>query len=521
MAMAKKKQKQQQKQKQITRDAIYALLQECSKTKDLPASRRVQSLMATSGLDSVSVLADHLIRLFATCGSLPLAQEAFHKVPNPTVYTWNSILAAHVKLGRPADALLLHTRMCAGGIAPDKVTLLCVLKGCGLVRDLPYGRLMHFLTVIGDPSVSTGVENMVVDMYAKCGHVVDAKKAFDGLLCKDVIAWGALMIGYAQEGNNHEVLDLLAKMHACNVEPNKVVFLASLRACGAIAAMKQGLLVHAAILDSNEILDIAMGSAIVDMYAKCGYLVEAQAWFKVLPEKDVKAWGAIVSGYSSLGNHAMVLRCYADMKRHGIEPDSAIFTSIFVSCSHAGLLRQGKENFHSMIVNHGLKPQTEHYNCMVDLLGRGGQLKEAKVILDTMTVQTNIAGWLSLLTSCRTYADPVMGRQCFDKIIEIEPTEARGYMLMSNIYADSNMWSDVEKIQRLRKRACAWRKPGRSCIEINNNVFEFSVGGKINPQSALIYEKLNMLNKSIIKEGYVPHLVVVVEPSIEFQPERC
>ena len=194
------------------------------------------------------------------------------------------------------------------------------------------------------------------------------------------------------------------------------------------------------------------------------------------------------------------------MEQHGLILVYVAFSNTLSACNHAGNVEEGYDCI-------------EHYNCMVDLLGRGGQLKEAKAILDSIIVQTNITGWLSLLTSCRIYTDPLIGRQCFDKIMEIEPTEARGYMLMSNIYADSNMWSDVEKIQHLRKRACAWRKPGKACIEIDNKVFEFSVGGKINPQSILIYKKLDMLNKSIMEEGYVPHLEVIVVSIIEFQPQ--
>eukprot|EP00250_Pteridium_aquilinum_P035504 c9537_g1_i1 orf=2-697(-) len=152
----------------IPRDIIYDLLQGCTRKKDLFAARHVQSLMVKGGFDSISVLADHLIRVFTLCGSLLEADQAFYKVSKPSIYTWNSVISAHAKLGRAEKALDLYEDMQLQGVSPDKVTFLCILKACGTIRATDHGRLAHFQVLISEPEMLAGVGNMLVDMYAKC-----------------------------------------------------------------------------------------------------------------------------------------------------------------------------------------------------------------------------------------------------------------------------------------------------------------------------------------------------------------
>lgn len=118
----------------VSEDFIYSLLQECLKRRDLNAGKQVHSLMISSGLSSVAFLGDHLIRLFAVCGSLADANQIFCNIPKPTTYTWNAIISAHEKLGKPEKALALYHKMQQEGSNPDRITILCVLKACSSLR---------------------------------------------------------------------------------------------------------------------------------------------------------------------------------------------------------------------------------------------------------------------------------------------------------------------------------------------------------------------------------------------------
>ena len=73
----------------ISRDVVYDLLQKCLSKKDLASSRFVNCLMISNGLNFVTPLGDHLIRVFTLCGSLLEANRAFLKIPMPSIFTWN------------------------------------------------------------------------------------------------------------------------------------------------------------------------------------------------------------------------------------------------------------------------------------------------------------------------------------------------------------------------------------------------------------------------------------------------
>lgn len=110
----------------ISWDIIYCLLQACTKKTNLVVVRRVHSLMACNGLDSISYLGDHLIRLFTLCGSLSEAKQAFSKVANPSIYTWHAIISAHTQLGESDAALDLYEKMQGEGVKPGTLLLICM-----------------------------------------------------------------------------------------------------------------------------------------------------------------------------------------------------------------------------------------------------------------------------------------------------------------------------------------------------------------------------------------------------------
>eukprot|EP00249_Psilotum_nudum_P025762 c30635_g1_i1 orf=449-961(+) len=127
----------------ISSNVVHSLLKACSGKKDLLAVRRVQSLMTHSGLDSIAVLGDHLIRLFASCGRLPEANQAFCKVARPSAYTWSAVISANAKLGQGGTALKLYHKMQRSNVKCDKYVYIAVLKACTKTADLTQGRLIH------------------------------------------------------------------------------------------------------------------------------------------------------------------------------------------------------------------------------------------------------------------------------------------------------------------------------------------------------------------------------------------
>eukprot|EP00246_Nothoceros_aenigmaticus_P014204 TRINITY_DN5283_c1_g2_i2.p1 TRINITY_DN5283_c1_g2~~TRINITY_DN5283_c1_g2_i2.p1 ORF type:complete len:254 (+),score=33.46 TRINITY_DN5283_c1_g2_i2:304-1065(+) len=172
--------------------------------------------------------------------------------------------------------------------------------------------------------------------------------------------------------------------------------------------------------------------------------------------------------------------------------------------------------FFDMMEGHGIVPNVQHFGCMVDLLGRSGQLDEAENLLLSEACKDDPAGWRSLLNACRSHDDIDRGTRCFDHLAKLEPGCASAYVLMANIYANAGRWDDVERIEGLRKAAGAKKKLGKACIEIDSQLHEF-VGGDERDDIA---SKSRSLNQRLRKEGgHVPLTKLVLRAVSEKEKE--
>ena len=378
--------------------------------------------------------------MYARCGDLENAHAVFEKLTNRDVVSWGAMISGYGGSALGPVSLELFERMQHDGVKPNLVVFLPVLNACSNLESLDRGMMVHDQIIKQYFESDLAIANKLVDMYAKCGRVEEAEKVFRAMQYRDVISWGAIILGCAEHGHGLSALDLYEEMWQECVEPDKVIFLCVLKACGSTGAIKQGRQVHYQIMTSDFENDLEIGNTLVDMYAKLGTLMEATRAFDRLHSKDIVSWAAIMSGYARCGNLKVVSNCLQNMQTQGIKPHDGIFTSLLVACTHAGVLREGHRYFKMMVNEHGITPTIEHYNCIIDLLGRVGHLKEATSLLTTMPVSTDSIIWTSLLNSCRTHCDVDLGRRCFNEIQKLDPDDASAYILLSNIYADAGMW---------------------------------------------------------------------------------
>lgn len=217
-------------------------------------------------------------------------------------------------------------------------------------------------------------------------------------------------------------------------------------------------------------------------------------------------WNAIIAGYAQQNNYTMALQYFHDMQREGVKPNDITFVSLLSACSHTGLVSEGCRHFKCMREDQGIVPVLDHYNSLVDILGRAGYLNKAEDLLNSVPFQPNIVGWTCLLGHCRTHVDVDVGRRCFTRIMAADNRHAAGYMLMSKTFSHVGMQADADKIQELRNCANAYKKPGRAFIEVDNKVHFFTVQDQSHTEMDMIYEKLSRLNEQIKDQGYTPPL---------------
>lgn len=462
---------EQMQEEGVTPDNITfsCIVKACASIRALGQGRVIHEQILATGLESDVFVGTAIVDMYAECGSLEEVHQVFCKLPNKNVVCWNTIIGQYVQLGHDLLALQLFEKMQQDGVDPDKVTFLCILKACGTAAEDMWQQVKstHDLILRSGLESDIFLGSTLVDMYAKSGDLEAARKVFDSLSHRNVVTWGAMIAGYAQHGQGLAALELITKMQLERIKLDRSTFLVSLKACISTGAVEQGKLMHDQIVRNGLELDLVVGSAIVNMYAKCGSLQDACNVFKKLPNQDVVCWNTLIAGYAQHGDSKLAEQCLKELQRKGIEPADGTYTSVLTACSRVGKVEGGHHHFKGM----GENQQTLlHFTCMIDLLGRAGRLEEAVEVMQTMPNLPDATVWLVLLTACKTYGNVNLGRECFNQLRGLNLNVAAGYVLMSNIYADSHMPEDFHKLKELKIFTGVLKKPDMAWIEVDNSV---------------------------------------------------
>lgn len=354
------------------------------------------------------------------------------------------------------------------------------------------------------------MSSSLVDMYAKCGDVENAREVFDGMPERDLVCWTTMISGYAHNGYNTETLEFFDLMRVSDVRPCRVSLLSGLLACGRLGAARKGEWFHNCAIRTGFEMDVLVATEIVDMYAKCGNLSEARLMFDRIAGKDVVCWTAMMTCYGCHGLWKEAISIFDQMVEAGVDPNHATFTGILSACSHSGLLEEGRKYFDSMEMKHGLEPKLNHYACMVDILARAGKLNEAQRLIEKMPMEPDSSILGSLLGACKIYSDLDLGERIADKIFELDAAHAGYYVLLSNIYAAKLRWKDVERVRKLMLGRKVIKEQGFSLIEFGNKVYRFGVDDRFHAESQEIYSYLQDLTTRIRQLGYVPQVEFVL-----------
>ncbi|KAI6672592.1 hypothetical protein NL676_000498 [Syzygium grande] len=192
------------------------------------------------------------------------------------------------------------------------------------------------------------------------------------------------------------------------------------------------------------------------------------------------------------------------MKGLRMRPNKITFIGLLSACSHAGLVEKGWCIYDAMRSKHKIMPEREHYSCMVDLLGRAGQLDHAFNFIKEMPVEPDISVWGSLLSACRAHDNVVLAGIVGRKIIDENLTDTGHHVLLHNIYASSQRWQDASIVRAAIKEKGLSKTPGRSWIQIGFRIHTFHARGQIHPESDNIYRVLDLLLLEMKEKGYAP-----------------
>jgi pentatricopeptide repeat protein len=271
-----------------------------------------------------------------------------------------------------------------------------------------------------------------------------------------------------------------------------------------------GRFIHSTIESLRFRITVLIGTALVDMYAKCGCIEESRALFDRMLEKDIWTWNVMICGLASHDRPKEAIALFHEFIREGFSPINVTFVGVLNACSRAGFVNEGRHYFKLMVDDYGIPPEMEHHGCMVDLLTRAGLIDEAVRLIETMTVAPDPVMWATLLDACKIHGFVEMGEKIGNKLLKLDPTHDGHYVQLAGIYAKARKWEDVVRVRRLMVERVSNKVAGWSLIEAEGRVHRFVAGDKDHDHSSDIYKMLEIIGLRITEAGYSPkHLTFV------------
>ncbi|KAG6478056.1 hypothetical protein ZIOFF_061488 [Zingiber officinale] len=426
---------------------------------------QLHSLLLKTAFDHHPAVASKLIASICLF-SLPHARSLLSGLSfPPPVFIWNTLIRAYDDSEFPHDAIrIFSTLRLVEVVRPNHITYPFVLRACARASLHRVGETVHGLIVKAGFLDDSYVGNTLLHMYSCCGLLECAHQVFDGMSVRDVVSWTSMIQGCLSCGHPPEALRVFFEMKRVNVKPNSVTLLNLLSASSYLGSPRIGQSIHSYIIVNNMKLDVALGAALVGMYAKCGLLEEAYQVFKSMEKQDLQSWTIMISGFVDHGQWKRAINLFSQMEASGFRPDSTIFSIILCACSHLGMVDEGQKMFARMVEEFHITPTIEHYGCMVDLFGRAGLLETAYKFIKNMPIIPNNVILRSFLGACRENGKFIGIDEDFMRILlEKEPGLGSNYVIAANMSALSGKWNEVEKMRSniskkgLRKvRACSW-----------------------------------------------------------------
>ncbi|MQM06341.1 hypothetical protein Taro_039162 [Colocasia esculenta] len=541
-----------------TRSVAYyrALLRSCGRRghSSLRQGQKLHALLLTNGhlsnaSSSSSSICGALFHMYAACGSPAATLRAFQALPflQRTPVDWTALLSCHSRHGLYADVLrLFRTMEVVDGVLGDEVTMVCVLGACARLRDPVAGAALHLRVVKRGMLFHVAARNAVMDIYAKCGWMKDARKMFDEMTSptvvswtvilsgalwweglesgrrvfdlmgeqKNEVAWTVMVSGCVEAGSPREALSLLAQMlfgcrrSSYTQELNHVTLCSFLSACAQAGDLTVGRWVHAyttkTTMDAcDDAHRVMVDTALIDMYAKCGKINPARCLFGKLSRRNIVTWNAILSGLAMHGLAEEVLLLFSRMvDEENIRPDEITFVSVLCACSRSGLVDEGRGHFRRLEPVYGVTPQVEHYACMVDLLGRAGHLEEAAALVRSMPLPPNEVVLGSLLASCSLHGRMELGKRLLGELVQLDPLNTQYHVLLSNMYASSGKQAEADALRQALRRQGVRKAPGTSYINVGGHVHRFCAGDRAHPRTGEIYAVLDEMMVRLRSAGY-------------------
>lgn len=298
--------------------------------------------------------------------------------------------------------------------AAQVVDLHGILQKCARAGAILEGKACHAQIIHYGLQGDTLTSNMLINMYSKCYLVDCARKVFDVMPRRSLVSWNTMIGSLKQNGKEHEALSLLLQMQREGNSPSEFTVSSILCACAGRYSVFECKQLHAFAIKVSIDSNTFVGTALLDVYAKCGFIKEASTVFECMVERSAVTWSSMVAGFvkNALFEEALVLFRRAQVM--GLEANQFTISSAICACARLASLIEGKQ-VHAFLCKSGFGSNVFVASSLVDMYAKCGSIKEAYVLFKNIEEKNTIL-WNTILSGLARHAYSLEVMILFEKM---------------------------------------------------------------------------------------------------------
>ncbi|CAN8325470.1 unnamed protein product [Cochlearia groenlandica] len=358
---------------------------------------QLHSLVIVSGLDFEGSIKNSLLSMYSKCGRLDDACKLFQSMSLADKVSWNCMISGYVQCGFMEEGLVCFSEMISSGVLPDAVTFSSLLPSISRFENLEYCRQTHCYVLRHSIPMDSFLTSALIDSYFKCRAVSMAQNIFNMCNSLDVVVFTAMISGYLHNSLYINAIDIFRCLVEVEMSPNEITLVSILPVIGSLLALKIGRELHGFIIKKSFDKRCNIGSAVIDMYAKCGRMDIAHEIFARLSKKDIVSWNSMITRCAQSDNPSEAIEIFRQMGAFGVGFDCVSISAALSACASLPSESYGKA-IHGFMIKHSLASDVYSESTLINMYAKCGNLRSAVNVFMRMK-ETNIVSWNSIIAA--------------------------------------------------------------------------------------------------------------------------
>ncbi|XP_064935380.1 pentatricopeptide repeat-containing protein At2g03380, mitochondrial-like isoform X2 [Musa acuminata AAA Group] len=374
---------------------LVSILSSCSNLCTIDCGKCIHAIGIKHGISDQSSVVAALVSMYAKHGEIDSAEDLFHTTPEKSLLLWNPMISGYLSNGLWDMVLGAFHNMQLEGVLPDDISMINVISGCTMAKDLCRGKSAHAYSIRKGFISNIRVMNALLSLYCDCNQFSTSLELFHRMQVRSVISWNTLISGWGKIGDIQSLVASFRSMCQEGVKFDMVTVISILSSFCSVEDAASGLSFHALTIKNGCNLDLSVANALISMYMNFGDTEAGNLLFNGLSSRSIITWNALMTGYRNTNLFAEVMILFNQLRMDGQKPNSVTLLNVLPAC---------ESQLHGSAIRRGFESHTSISNCLMYMFARCGSIPTARKVFDGLEEKDSIS-WSVMINGYGMHGD--------------------------------------------------------------------------------------------------------------------